>query len=481
MTLPTRGLDRTELLDRLAGYRRDDVAAHGGRTFAYVYDGAIPDVEQAAREAYLSFLDVNGLDPTAFPSLRRMENDVVAAVAERLGGDGRTAGTFTSGGTESILCAVKVARDLARERGGPAEPEVVLPVTGHASFAKACHYLGLRVVPVPVDPATFRADPAEIKAAITERTALLVASAPSYAHGVIDPVADIAALGAERGIPVHVDACIGGWLLSYARRLGRSVPDFDLSVPGVTSLSVDLHKYGYTPKGASVVLYRDAALRAHQYFAYAGWAGYTMINATVQSTKSGGPLAGAWATMHALGDEGYATLACQALDATDTIVAGVQAISQLRVLGSPDMSLVAIASDEVDVFALADRMNAAGWYVQPQLSLDGLPRNLHLTVTAATEPVAGEFVETLRSAVAELRDRPPSPPDPQLLAVVDQLDPATLSPDTVAGLASAAGLDLDAAGGGMATVNALLEAMPAATRERLLVAFLSLLYTPSTG
>lgn len=481
MSLPTTGLDRDELLTRLDDYRRNDVAAEGGRTFAYVYDGGRRDVEAVAHEAYLRFIHVNGLDPTAFPSLLRMENDVVAATAALLGGDASTVGTFTSGGTESIMIAVKASRDRWRADGGEGAPEVVLPTTAHAAFHKGCHYLDMRAVPVDVDPLTFRADPDAMRAAVTPRTALLVASAPSYAQGVVDPVPAIAAIGAEHGIPVHVDACIGGWLLAYARRLGRNVPDFDLSVPGVTSLSVDLHKYGYAPKGASVVLYRDADLRAHQYFACAGWAGYSMVNTTMQSTKSGGPLAGAWTTLHGIGDDGYVELARQVFAATDVLVDGIRSIPELRLLAAPDMTLVAITAaddaDPLDVFALGDALNARGWYVQPQFSFGQTPRSLHLTVTAATNAVVGDLVSDLRDAVRAIRDNPPDPVDADLLAAVRALDPATLTRQDVEQLAAGAGLDGSGGGSGTATVNALLEAMPPRLRERILVDVIGMLYT----
>lgn len=477
----SKGLDRDTVLGRLDDYRRNDLPAKGGRTFAYVYDGGLPRVEAIAHEAYLRFIDVNGLDPTAFPSLLRMENDVVGATANLLGGDAETVGTFTSGGTESIMLAVKAARDRWRSRGGDGVPELVVPGTAHAAFHKAAHYLAMRAVTVDVDPDTFRADPQAMAAAVGPRTALLVASAPSYPQGVMDPIEAIASIGAERDVPVHVDACIGGWLLAYARRIGRSVPSFDLSVPGVTSLSVDLHKYGYTPKGASVLLYRDADLRAHQYYACAGWAGYSMVNTTMQSTKSGGPLAGAWASLHAIGDEGYVELARQAFAATDKLIEGIRSIPELRLLAEPEMTLVAIAAaaDPVDVFDVGDALNKRGWYVQPQFSAGTTPRSLHLTVTAPTNVVVADLVTDLREATQEVLDNPPDPVDPSLLAAVRALEPTTLSRHDVEALARGAGLDGSGGGGDSATINALLEVMPPPTRERILVDVMGMLYTPT--
>ncbi|MDX6268453.1 MAG: sphinganine-phosphate aldolase, partial [Frankiales bacterium] len=348
-------------------------------------------------------------------------------------------------------------------------------------FQKACHYLGLEAVLVDVDPATFRAVPSLVAEAVTERTVLLVASAASYAHGVVDPVEEIAAIGLERGIPVHVDGCIGGWLLPYFRRLGVDVPAFDFRVPGVTSMSVDLHKYAYSPKGASVVLYDDAALRRKQFYACADWTGYTMINATVQSTKSGGPLAAAWAVLHAVGDDGYLELARQTLEATRRLVEGVVKIDGLRVLGEPEMALVAIASDSsdsaVDVFVLCDEMNARGWYVQPQLGYRGLPASMHLTLTASSDAVVDDLLVDLAIAVEAARGVTVG--DASLLAAVQGLDPDSLGDDVLATLLPLAGIE---PGEGlperMAAINTLLEAMPMRLRERLLVEFLGLLFTP---
>jgi glutamate/tyrosine decarboxylase-like PLP-dependent enzyme len=472
--LPPAGLPREDVLARLAELRANDLSARGGRSFAYVYDSARAEIDALAHQVFGDFLDVNGLDPTVFPSLLALENDVVGIAAAHLGGGPGTVGTFTSGGTESIILAVKAARDLA----GVERPQAVLPVTAHAAFQKACHYLGIEAVLVDVDPKTFRAVPEAMAAAVTDRTVLLVCSAASYAHGVVDPVEEIGAIGLERGIPVHVDGCIGGWLLPYFARLGVEVPRFDLSVPGVTSLSVDLHKYVYAPKGASVVLYDEPALRRKQYFACADWTGYTMINAGVQSTKSGGPLAAAWAVLQAVGDDGYLELARQALTATQRIAEGVAAIDGLRVLGEPEMALLGIASDDVDVFVVCDEMNARGWYVQAQLGYRGLPASMHLTVTAANEPLVEPVLADLAASVEAARGVAAG--DPGLLEVVAGLDPDQLGDDVLGTLLPLAGIE---PGEGlpdrMAGINRLLEAMPPRLRERLLVEFLGMLFTAS--
>ncbi|MGW1314586.1 pyridoxal phosphate-dependent decarboxylase family protein [Streptomyces sp. NPDC002426] len=484
------GRPAAEVLAELRALRRADAPTRGGRTFAYVYDAGLDGLDELAAEAYTAFATVNGLDPTVFPSVARLENDVVGAVAALLGTPGAQ-GTFTSGGTESILLAVKTARDHARTVRGITAPQLVLPSTAHAAFHKAAAYLGVEPVVVPVDPVTFRADAAAMAAALTDRTALVVASAPSYAHGVIDPVAEIAAAASARGVLCHVDACIGGWILPYLRRAGREVAPFGLSVPGVTSLSVDLHKYAYADKGASVVLYRDAGLRRHQYFAHAGWPGYPVVNPTVQGTKSGGLLAQAWAVLQHVGEEGYTALAGRVAEASDRLLAGLRSLDGVRVLGDPAAGLVAFtvagegagaptgagedtgAPDLSLLLHLADEMRELGWYLQPQLSFDGLPPNLHLTLTPATVGQVDALLGDLAAALAKARSLEPVTVDPALAAFAAGLDPQTLGPDEVAAVLAFAGLG-EGAGlpGRMAPVLVLLDALPGPLKERLLSEFI---------
>ncbi|MCT2586962.1 pyridoxal phosphate-dependent decarboxylase family protein [Actinophytocola gossypii] len=467
-----------EVLDELRAMRAGDLPTHGGRTLAYVYDSGLSGVDELAADAHALASSANGLDPTAFPSLLRMENEVVATAAALLGGGPSTVGTVTSGGTESCLLAVQAARDA---RPDLPRPRMVLADTAHAAFHKAAHYFGVEPVTVPVDPSTFRADPAAMTAAIDDSTVLVVVSAPSYAHGVVDPVPPIAAAAAERGVRCHVDACIGGWILPHFRRLGVSLPDFDLAVPGVTSLSVDLHKYAYCPKGTSVLLHASADVRRPQFFASAAWPGYTMLNSTLQSTRSGGPLAAAWAVLRHLGDDGYARLAERTLAAVRTLRAGIEDIPGLRVLGDPEATLLAVtaADDDLDVFTVADEMTERGWYLQPQFGFVASPPNLHLTVTAANHGGEPELLADLTAAVAAARAAGPIRLAPELVTAITALDPDTLTPDQFAGLLTAAGLDGVSTPRRMAEVNAMLAVAPPRLRERLLVEFLGALFTPA--
>ncbi|NUR91416.1 MAG: aspartate aminotransferase family protein, partial [Nonomuraea sp.] len=435
MTLPLTGRTAEDLLTELARLKEHDLPVRGGQVTAYVYDTGRPEVHEAAALAYAEMLEVNCLDPTAFPSIVEMEKQVVGAVADLLGGGH---GIFTSGGTESIMLAVKAARDAVARPAG----NVVLPVTAHPAFHKAAHYLGLSVKAVPVDLETYKVRAEEVAAAIDEDTVLVVVSAPSYPQGVIDPVAEVAAVAAAAGVRCHVDACVGGWLLPWLREAGADVPPFDLSVPGVTSLSCDLHKFGYAPKGASVVLFADAATRRKANFASAAWPGYTIINATVQSSRSAGPLGGAWATLQALGHDGYVALGRATLEAAARLREGIAAIPGLRVLGEPESSLVAFAGAGIDVFVLADEARARGWFLQPQLSYAGIPANLHITVTGVTLAGVDAMLKVIAESAEAARLRGPATLPDGLVDLIASMDLDALDDATFAELAASVGVDL---------------------------------------
>jgi sphinganine-1-phosphate aldolase len=479
VTTPTTAVTTDEVLATLRALQAMDLPAHGGRTLAYVYDSGLADADAVGLEALAMFASSNGLDPTAFPSLLRMENDLVALTGGLLDAPDGFAGSVTSGGTESILLAV-----LAARHGSPdtTDPSMVIPTSAHAAFHKAAEFLGVRAVLVDVDPQTLRADPAAMAAAIDDTTVLVVASAPSYAHGVVDPVPEIAALALERGLRCHVDACIGGWVLPHL----DDAPPWTFAVEGVTSISVDLHKYAYTPKGVSVLLHATPALRRGHFFASANWPGYTMLNSTMQSTRSGGPLAAAWAVTRRIGVEGYADLAHQARRATLDVATAVDGIPGLRVLTPPDSTLVALVADDTcDVFTVADEMLERGWFVQPQMSFGTVPPTLHLTLSAATAPSVPELVVALQESVDAARAAGPVSVDPGLAGLLASIDPTTLDDEGFAGLLAAAGL---AGGDGslalptrMAPVNALLDACPLPLREALLLGVLDRLSRPTPG
>ncbi len=476
MPIPRKGLSRDEVFRRLEAFRAHDMTWRDGRTWAYVYDPG-REAEEVIKQAFCMYLTENALDPTVFPSTLELENELVTIAAHHLRGDANVVGNFTSGGTESIILAVKTARDRARAlRPEIREPELLLPSTAHAAFQKACHYLDVRAVVVPVDPKTFKADPAAMRAAITKNTIQIVGSAVSYAHGVVDPIRALGEIALEKDLLLHVDGCMGGFLLPYFRRLGASVPDFEFHVPGVTSISMDLHKYAFAAKGASVILHRDKELRKYQIYACAGWTGYTVINPTVQSTKSGGPLAAAWAILHFLGDEGYLEIARTVLDATRRIAAGVNGIPGLRLLGEPEMNLVAFTSDEVSVFHVIDEMKQRGWYIQPQLGFDSSRENIHLSVNPASARWVEPLLADLRECVEKARSLPSGELAAKLRPMLSSLDPKTLGDEQLRGMLALAGAGGAALPERMAEVNEVMNTLPAALREKLLVTYLNDLY-----
>ncbi len=460
-----------QVLAELEARRTGDLPTHGGRTLAYVYDSGLAEADELAKKAIAMYAATNGLDPTAFPSLLSMEADLVHFARKMLHGGPDVVGTVTSGGTESILLAVQTARDAAQVE----RPVIIAPTTIHAAFAKAAHYFGVELVTVAVG-AGHRADVPAMAKAIAEygdRVVLVAASTPSYAHGVIDPIVEIAEITAAHGLRFHVDACIGGWVLPW-------LPDlkpWDFAVPGVTSISVDLHKYAYTPKGVSLLLHANADLRRPQFFAHASWPGYTMLNSTTQSTKSGGPLAGAWAVVNLIGESGYGELVKKTLAGTAEVVRGLADIDHLHLIEQPDSTLIAIGADaEVDVFTISDLMLDRGWFVQPQMRFGDEPATLHLTLCAATADSVPLFLTALAESVAEAAERGPIQIDPFLAEAAAAIDPQTLDDDAFDGLLALAGLagtdGQVAVPERLGQVNALLDVAPPAVREALLVAFL---------
>jgi glutamate/tyrosine decarboxylase-like PLP-dependent enzyme len=474
MQIPRKGLGKADVMALLDEAGTADLPWREGKTFAYVYEGG-RDVEEVAKAAYMRFLTENALDPTVYPSLLKFETEIVAMAIAHLRGDADCVGNFTSGGTESCLLAVKAARDYARKVRGIAEPHMVLPVTAHACFQKAAHYFDMAVTLVRVDPVTFKVRPDDMAAAIRPETILMVGSACQYAHGVIDPIADLGQLALERDLLLHVDGCIGGFILPYFRRLGAPVPDFDLSVPGVTSISMDLHKYAYAPKGASVVLYRSKDLRRHQIFTAATWTGYSVINPTIQSTKSGGPLAAAWALLHYLGDEGYMRFAERTLQATQAIASAIRANPHVRLLAEPESSLIAFAADDFSVFPIVDIMRKKGWFVQPQLGYMGSRANIHLSIDQSTLDLVPQFLPDLEDAIEAARVNNAARLPADMAAMLGSFTPDSFTPETYTQLMAMAGTS-NGLPEGTAPINLMLDAMKPEVAGIVMTEFFNDLY-----
>ena len=476
MGLPPKGSPKDDVLEELAAFKADDIAWESGQVMTNVFL-ATDEGRAVAEEAYTMFLWENGLDPTAIASLPRLEREVSAMARGHLRGGGDVVGSFTSGGTESCMLAVKTARDWAREhRPDITRPTIVIPVTGHPAFHKGCEYFGVDAVVTPVDPDTCRANVDALSAAIDERTILVVASACSFPHGSVDPIREIGAVTAERDVLFHVDGCIGGFLLPLWRQLGAEVTNFDFTVPGVTSMSMDFHKYALCAKGASIILYRDAELRRHQFFTYSDWPGYVVINSTIQSSKSGGPIAAAWATLRHYGLDGYLDVAGALRTATDRCLDIVRSIDGLTIVGAPEVCVFAIGGQSVDgrpvdIFKVASLMEAKGWHMYPQLGSHGLAPTLHVSLLPWNTDRIEEWGSDLAAAVDEVLSAGVDEGG-GLAALVAEIDLENLAITEIEGLMDMAGIDAQALGGDMTEVNHLLDDLPPEVTNRILRVFL---------
>jgi sphinganine-1-phosphate aldolase len=396
MDLGQHGRSPDDVIDDLRSKRGRDVRWQEGRTFGLVFDGG-PSVHDVVERAAVMYLHENALNPMAFPSLGEIQNEVVGWTAGLLHGPDTAAGFLTSGGTESIQCAVLAARERGRAERGIEFGEIVVAESAHAAFHKSAHMYGMPIHTTPVCD-DWTADVDAMASVITERTVLVVGSAPQFPQGVVDPIPEIAALAATVDANCHVDACMGGFVLPFAEMLGRDVPPWDFRVDGVHSISADIHKLGYAPKGVSVILHRTKQLRRYQTFTFDGWLGGFYGSPNLQGTRSGLPMAAAWAVMQHLGVDGYVELTRSVLDTADRVRAGVASIEGLRVLGDGSFHLVAISSDggSIDLFALGDAMARRNWYLDRQ----GPPDSLHLTVSNGNTAVIDDFLGDLADCAA---------------------------------------------------------------------------------
>ncbi|WP_449281368.1 pyridoxal phosphate-dependent decarboxylase family protein [Leucobacter sp.] len=486
-----------EILGRLRELRALDAPTHGGRTLAYVYDAGQPELDELASRAAEIARPLNGLDPTAFPSIAAMERDLIAFVRKALHGDTRRArvfGSVTSGGTESCLLAVKTARDLWRSadpRRRRSRPRLVAPATAHAAFQKAARAFDLDWDPVPCEvDGSVRAE--ELTRRLAADVALVVVSAPAYPTGALDPVGPVAAAAADRGISCHVDACFGGLALPW----WPDLPAWDFRVPGVTSISADLHKFGYAPKGVSVLLHRGRRRHRAQFFATTSWPGYPVVNPTLLGSRSASPTAAAWAIAQYLGPRGYAELTARCVRATAAIVAAAERIEGLVVQGRPTGPAVALVADEsvpaasrVDPHHLADEVARLGFRIQHQPGFaqpNGarLPHSAHLTVTPVTERTLPDLLAALSRAADAVRGRPRANPRTELAALrmLGYGSGARVpGPRAAWRILRAAGVRVDANGGlpaRLAPLMALAEQLPPPVAEALLVELLARVSEP---
>jgi glutamate/tyrosine decarboxylase-like PLP-dependent enzyme len=403
--LPPTGLDRKEILHQMVALRgREESRWKEGYVSGAVYNGD-PDFIDFLDQVYAIHSQANPLHTDVWPSSTKFEAEIVAMTAEMLGASETVepiCGTVSSGGTESILLAMKTYRDRARELRGIRQPEMIVPVTAHTAFDKSAQYFGIKIIRIPVG-SDFRADVEAASRSINHNTIALVGSAPSFPHGAIDPIEQLSTLALQHRIGFHTDACLGGFVLPWARKLGYPVPPFDFRLPGVTSMSADTHKYGYAAKGTSVVLYRGLELRRFQYFTASDWPGGLYFSPTLAGSRPGSLSAVCWAAMVAMGEAGYLDATRRILETATAIKKGISGIPDLYLLGDP-LWVLAFGSDTINMYQVMDHMRQKKWSLNPLQK----PIAVHIALTLRhTQPgVAEKFIHDLQEAVAYVRTNP---------------------------------------------------------------------------
>lgn len=394
-TFPTQKGDIASLLAELESIKTNDLKWKEGRAFSYVYY-ASPHLTESLAKAYIAYFSENALNPSAFPSLRKMETEVVSMCLSLFNGSSEASGIMTSGGTESILMAVKSAKVFAYKTKGIDEPEIIMSVSAHPAFNKACDYFGIKLKILPVAE-SYHAVPTYYEKAITKNTILMVASAPSYPQGVVDPVPEIAKIALKYEIPLHVDACVGGFVLPFVEE--GNFPGFDLGIAGVTSLSADVHKYGYASKGSSVLLYNNNELRKSQFYIYTGWPGGIYASPSIMGTRPGGAIAVAWTVLQLLGREGYHELVATSMSAAKSYQEFLESFEGISVIGQPDICLFSIQASNFNIYELGDEMHVLGWQMDRQQN----PPALHLSISPIHEKVFPDFKKDFETAYKKAR------------------------------------------------------------------------------
>uniref|UniRef100_A0A7N6AGY1 sphinganine-1-phosphate aldolase n=1 Tax=Anabas testudineus TaxID=64144 RepID=A0A7N6AGY1_ANATE len=403
--LPSKGLSHSQVLEKIKEYKtlsKSSFMPEKGCVSGAVYWGD-ETLTKLLVKVYGDFAWSNPLHPDIFPGVRKMEAEVVRMACTLFHGGPNSCGTVTSGGTESILMACKAYRDLAYERGVK-YPEIIAPVSVHAAFDKAAHYFGMKLVHIPLDKKTMKVDVKAMKRAISKNTAMLVCSAPQFPHGILDPVEEVAKLAVRYNIPLHVDACLGGFLIVFMDKAGYPIAPFDFRVKGVTSISADTHKYGYAPKGSSVILYSDKKYRHYQYFVAPDWQGGIYASPSVAGSRPGGIIAACWATMIYMGENGYVDATRKIISTARKIKTEIRKIKGVFVFGDPEVSVVAIGSDVFDIFRLSNALTSKGW----NLNTLQYPSSIHLCCTVLhTQPgVADQFIRDVKEQVGIIMKNP---------------------------------------------------------------------------
>lgn len=408
--LPAVGLSEKTLLEELD--LMDSILPHTewkrGRVSGAVYHGG-DELVHLQSLAFEKFCVANQLHPDVFPAVRKMEAEVVSMTLNLFNAPKDTGcGTTSSGGTESLLLACLSAKMYAYHHRGVTEPEMIIPVTAHAGFDKAGYYFGIKIHHARLDPVTFKVDLKQVKKFINKNTVLLVGSAPNFPHGIVDDIQGLSDLALRYKIPLHVDCCLGSFIVAFMSKAGfKDLAPFDFRVPGVTSISCDTHKYGFAPKGSSVIMYRNNDLRMHQYYVSTDWTGGLYGSPTLAGSRPGALVVGCWATMISMGQKCYIDSCKEIVNASRKLKATIQRdIPDLRVLGDPICSVVSFTSDRYDVYELGDKLAKRGWH----LSSLQKPPALHLAITKPSASSIDELIETLKELVSEARKDPDSKP-----------------------------------------------------------------------
>ncbi len=404
---PKKPKTKNEIIETLKQISTRDWDPHSGLMFSHAYEHGIKELWDLVHSVLVDFFDKTLLDFTVYPSVLYLERWIIGAVADLMNAGENATGSFSYGGTESIMLAVKAAREHFRETTGKRSGEIILPETGHPAFWKSAEYLDLKIRLVPVDRETFKVDVEKVKEAVSNDTVMIVGSAPNYPFGTVDDIEALSDIAVDAGKWLHVDACLGGFVLPFFEKLGVNVPIFDFRLPGVYSISADLHKYGYVPRGASVVLFKEAKLKLGQLYVNSKWPGYPLVNSAVLSTRSAGTLAASFVVLNYLGEEGYMRLAKEILEAKDKLIRGLNRMGY-RVLGQPESSVLSFTHDDVNIFYVSKYLKGKGWYPQDQPgSKDlGYPKSIHLTISPIHNRLMDRFLSDLEEALDWAKNQP---------------------------------------------------------------------------
>jgi glutamate/tyrosine decarboxylase-like PLP-dependent enzyme len=399
--IPKNGLTKDEISNIMGKMSTEDVDYKNYKAFSLVYYLG-EEHEKMLEEAYQKYADTNFLNPMAFLSLKKMEKEIVRFGLEMLNGNNNCTGSITSGGTESILLACKTYRDIAYQKKIK-NPEMIICESAHPAFIKAAEYFNLKLIKIPMDK-NYKIDLNVLSKSMTSNTAMIAVSAPQYAHGVIDPVEEVAKMAFEKSIPLHVDSCIGGFILPWLEKLGENIPKFDFRVPGVTSISADIHKYGYSSKGTSLLVYSSMEYFREQIFVDTEFPGGVYACSTLLGSRSGGPIAAAWASLMNLGESGFMKYSQMILDTKKKIINAINEMPELEIIGEPDSSLISFQSvdKKIDILSIADQLEEKGWFIDRQSK----PISLHCTLMPGHLKVIDQYIEDLKQAIFVVRKNP---------------------------------------------------------------------------